>query len=133
MKSYYQPKRIGYRLPPPVYAKTVKFIQCYDFYVGLANVDERRSLTALNVEKVAVEKAQAEKYIELIEAALDNCVPAEHKDKVFGFVAREMTYAHLTEYDEEADIPKNEMKKWVQRFIWTVARELGEDYGYTEK
>ena len=126
MKDYYQYKKTGYKLPKPIYAKTVKTIQSYDFYQGVVNSVDNKSESKVTVDD-ANNKAVAEYYINIIDKALQEYVVKELREAIFSHVAREADYIYLSEiYNVSVSV----MKRWTQRFIYGVATELGENYGW---
>ncbi len=122
MKDYYQYQNTGYKLPKEIYAKTVKTIRAYDYYQGVVNsINNRSEIT----EKDINNKITAEWYINSIDRALSVYVAVDLREAVFAHVARGVEYIDL-----EAIYPYSAgtLKRWVQRFVYGVAVEFGEDY-----
>lgn len=124
MKDYYQRKKSEYKLPKPIYAKIVKTIQSYDFYKCVVDAVNSRSETLVH-EFDSVNRATAEYYIENIDDALENCVNEEYRNAVFEHTARNVAYDLL---EKKYGISASTMKRWVQRFVYGVAVNLGEDF-----
>lgn len=122
MKDYYQYQNNGYKLPKEIYAKTVKTIRAYGYYKGVINAIENKSEIR---EKDMNNKVTAEMYVSCIEAALEKYVAREFRGAAFDHVARGIEYPEL---EMIYYLTTSSMKRWVQRFVYGVAVELGEDY-----
>ena len=124
MKNYYQQKKGGWCLEPVIYAKTVKQIRCYRFFQQMirdyaaAGPEER---SKMDLQDVMI----AEAYVNAIDQGLQSYVPAEYREAVF---------AHLVDGEEYIDledrffVSASTMKRYVQVFVWGVAKELGENF-----
>ncbi len=124
MKNYYQQKKGGWCLEPVIYAKTVKQIRCYRFFQQMirdyaeAGMEER---SKMDLQDVMI----AEAYVNAIDQGLQSYVPSEYREAVF---------AHLVDGEEYIDledrffISSSTMKRYVQVFVWGVAKELGENF-----
>lgn len=109
MKAYYQSKKSTYRLPPPIYQKMVKTVEAYDFYKQLppGSVPE------------------AGRVLQAVDHALAVWVQEEYRQAVFLHVAQREPYFRL---EKDYGISVSTLKRWTQKFVYGVARELGEDY-----
>ena len=130
MKNYYQIKGMGYVLPKPIYRKTVNTIRAYNFYRSLSNqADEdgelNKSLDRCKVERVEVNAAMADFFINAIHEALRDYVVAEYREAVLVHLTEGRTYGDL---EEKFGISVSTLKRWTQRFVYGVATVLGENY-----
>ena len=130
MKNYNQVKGGGYVLPPPIYRKMVNTIRAYNFYQSLSNEPDEdgeinKSLNCGKVEKIAVNAAMGDYYINAIHSALNNYVAYEYREAVLANLTEDIPYYDL---EEEYGISVSTLKRWNQRFVYGVATELGENY-----
>lgn len=130
MKNYYQQKGMGFVLPQPIYRKTVNTIRAYNFYQSLSNqIDEdgeiNKSLDKGKVERLAVNAAMADFFINAIHEALKAFVAEEYREAVLIHLADDVPYCEL---EEKYGISISTLKRWTQRFVYGVATELGENY-----
>lgn len=126
MKNYYQPrggKKSQYALRDNTYRRMWYLIADYYYFKAVQTgqiplerfKDERNSIT----ETPAIESANFRIYTQAIERAMA-AIPSEYKEAVL---------SHITYHTRYADfdyVCEGTLKKWVHRFIWHVAKELGE-------
>jgi hypothetical protein len=122
MKNYYQYKN-DFCLPKPIYRKTVKTVQCYDFYKSIANTYSVNS--TCGTEKLTVNRMQAQHYVTAVDEALKNYVVEEYREAVFAHLLHRKKYADL---EFEYGISTSTMKRWVQKFVYGVATYLGDNF-----
>lgn len=126
MKSYYQPhgwKKGPFTLRDNTYRRMVYLIADYPYFLSVQSgevtlekfTDERHSRT----EDEVVSIHTFDHYIKAIEDAKKG-IPDIYVEDVLDHIINKKTYSHI-DYVHE-----NTMKKWVQRFIWLVAKNLGE-------
>lgn len=124
MKNYYQQKKNGFILDDNIYAKTVREIQCYNVYKKIINDVSNKSEIDIT-EKDIINKALAEKYIEIFNETLIKWVDEDYRECVFEHVVNRVIYETL---EEHYVFSISCMKRWVQVYIYGVAVELGEDF-----
>lgn len=124
MKSYYQQQKGGFTLPECVYAKTVKEIRCYNYFATL--IERIAAKSEINITEKDIENSViAKRYVKAVDAALEHYVSDEYRDAVFEHIILGIEYDVLEElYYFDAST----LKRWVQKFIYGVAVELGEDF-----
>ena len=122
MKSYYQYQKTGYKLPKPIYAKVVKTIAAYDYYQSVITGIKEKSENMVTDRDMAI-KADAEHYIQSIDSALENWVIEPLRKPIFLHVARGIEYAAL---EDMCYVSASVMKRSTQRFVYGVAKEIGE-------
>lgn len=122
MKDYYQRKKTGYKLPKTVYAKTVKTIQTYDYYQDVINKVNNKSVNKIT-QKDIDNRNVAEYYINVIDHALITNVHKDYQKPIFDHLVRAAKYIEL---EELYHFTTSTMKRWTQRFVYGVAKELGE-------
>lgn len=127
MKNYYQPrggKKGAYTLRDNTYRRMWYLISDYEYFKAvqageLSDIeclsDERNSTT----EMAAITRINYDQYIKAIDQA-KRAIPAEYVESVMRHIHDHTKYADLDYVCETT------LKKWVQRFIWHVAKELGE-------
>ena len=130
MKNYYQIKEMGYVLPHPIYRKTVNTIRAYNFYRSISNREDEdgeinRSLEGEAVALAAVNSASVDYYIDAIHTALSKYVIEEYREPVFRHLVDAVEYFEL---ERDHGISASTLKRWVQRWVFGVATELGENY-----
>jgi len=124
MKSYYQQRKGGFKLHQRVYEKTIKDIQLYYLCQSKINLLEEKSdlkITQNDVDNAVI----SAKYKNAIDVALEKYVIKEYRDAVFEHIVNRTEYSVL---EEIYYLSTPSMKKWVQRFVYGVAKELGEDF-----
>ena len=114
MKSYYQQRKGGFKLHQRVYEKTIKDIQLYYLCQSKINLLEEKSDLKISA-----------KYKNAVDVALEKYVIKEYRDAVFEHIVNRTEYSVL---EEIYYLSTPSMKKWVQRFVYGVAKELGEDF-----
>lgn len=126
MKAYYQPrggkksifalrdntyKRIWYLIADYPY-----FLACRAGYVKLEKFkDEKHSQT----EDEAISLANFEIYIKAIEDA-EKEIPEVYRDFILNHIINKTKYSEFQYAHEQT------LKMWLQKFIWHVAKNLGE-------
>ena len=126
MKNYYQPhggKKGEYAIRGNTYRRIWYLIADYPYFKAVQRgeiplqhfPDERNSVT----ENQAVERSNFDAYIEAIEKAMES-IPGEYVESVTAHI---MYHAKYKDFDF---VSEGTLKKWVQIFIWHVAKELGE-------
>lgn len=126
MKNYYQPhggKKGEFTLRDNTYRRMLYLIADYEYFKAVQRgeveleqlKDERNSTT----ETAAIKRVNFDTYIQAIEKAAE-AIPSEYVEAV------QMHIMHRKRYADFDHVSENTLKKWVQRFIWHVAKELGE-------
>lgn len=124
MKNYYQYKN-DYKLPGPIYRKTVKTIQAYNYYSSIANTFRTGSIHLQQVEKGVINSTHAQHYITAIDSALRDYVQEEYREAVFLHVVYRERYIDL---EETYGISESTLKRWVQKFVYGAATYLGDNF-----
>ena len=124
MKSYYQISKGGFKLKPPVYAKTVKEIACYRYFEETVKKINQKELQEKLTEKDIYKRATAKLYIKTIEKAL-NCIPVKYQKAIFEHLVDRSEYTYL---EQKYFVSASTMKRYTQLFVWKVATELDEDF-----
>lgn len=122
MKNYYQ-KKGPYTLRENTYRRMRYLIADYDFFKAAQrgeiefyqSKDERNSAT----ETSAIKRVNFDLYVQAIENAIQ-AIPSEYVRPVQEHLIYRKPYAYFDYVSEST------LKKWVQRYIWHVAKELGE-------
>lgn len=125
MKSYYQPKgkKGKYTLRDNTYRRMWYLIADYNYFKAVQAgeilleqfKDEKNSVTELE----AISSVNFDHYIDAIEAAKKQ-IPEMYVEHVLDHIINNAKYSDLDFVCEQT------LKKWAQRFIWHVAKELGE-------
>ena len=126
MKNFYQYKsgKMGvFTLRENTYRRMWYLISDYPYFkaVQSGEIDikelnwERQSVT----EEKAISLCNFDNYIEAIENA-QKAIPEAYVEDVMNHIVDYVMYKELNSASEPT------LKKWVQRFIWRVAKELGE-------
>lgn len=126
MKAYYQPrggKKGAYTLRDNTYRRMWYLIADYPYFkaleAGALTLEEFQDERNSSTETEAIGCCNFEHYIQAIEAAQKE-IPEIYVEDVMAHIAGHARYADLDYVCEQT------MKKWVQRFIWHVAKYLGE-------
>lgn len=109
-------------MPKPIYAKTVKTIQTYYYYLNVIETINNKSPIQVT-QKDIDNKNLAQKYVEVIDDALFMYVREEYREAIFNHIVKEVTYEEL---ERRYNLTTSSMKRWTQRFIYGVAKEIGE-------
>lgn len=126
MKSYYQLKsgKMGaYTLRDNTYRRMWYLIADYPYFKAVQNGEielrnlkwEQHSIT----EEKAISICNFDNYIQAIETA-KKAIPEVYVNDVLAHIINNGRYRDFDYVCEQT------LKKWVQRFIWRVAKELGE-------
>jgi len=126
MRSFYQlksGKKGAFTLRENTYRRMWYLIADYPYFKAVQNGEieikelswERQSET----EEKAVSVCAFDNYIEAIENALRE-IPEVYVNDVLDHIINNVMYRELSSGCELT------LKKWVQRFIWHVAKEMGE-------
>jgi hypothetical protein len=126
MRSFYQYKsgKMGeFTLRENTYRRMWYLIADYPYFKAVAEGEidikelnwERQSVT----EEKAISLCNFGNYIEAIENA-KQAIPELYIEDVMNHIINNVRYKELTSASDAT------LKKWVQRFIWRVAKELGE-------
>ena len=126
MKSFYQLKsgKMGeYTLRDNTYRRMWYLIADYPFFKAVQNgeieLKELKWVKQSVTEEKAVSLCNFDNYINAI----------EHAEKAIPEIYVKDVMAHIISNGKYRDfdcVCEQTMKKWVQRFIWRVAKELGE-------
>lgn len=124
MKAYYQPrggKKGEYTLRENAYRRTWYLIADYPYYKKMQAEGAGRTVVRETEFGYKIEgpPLQYIKYIEAIEAARSE-IPEIYRNDVLSHIIERKKYKDMEGADERT------LKKWVQRFIWHVARNLGD-------
>lgn len=126
MKSYYQPhggKKGPFTLRDNTYRRMVYLIADYDYFVavstGLIDMEKFKDERHSEPEDNAISRSNFDQYIKAINDA-KKAVPDIYVDDVMDHIINKTKYSNIPAVHE------NTLKKWVQRFIWQVAKNLGE-------
>lgn len=126
MKAYYQPrggKKGAYTLRDNTYRRMWYLIADYPYFkaleAGQLTLEEFQDERNSSTETEATSRCNFEPYIKAIEAA-QKAIPAEYVEDVMAHIIYHVRYADFDYVCEQT------LKKWVQRFIWHVAKQLGE-------
>lgn len=122
MRSYYQQLKTDYTLHPAIYAKTVKTIAAYYQYKKIVDtVNNKSDITYDDVN----ERMVADCYIKAIHKSLRDWVNRDYRKACFDHVVKGIGYIEL---EEKYYLSISSMKRWVQVFVYGVAKELGEEF-----
>lgn len=126
MKSYYQlkgGKKGAFTLRENTYRRMWYLIADYPYFKavqsGQVKLERFKEERYSEPEAIAVSKNNFNEYIEAIEEATKG-IPDIYVENVLEHIINKREYLDM-DYVHE-----NTMKKWVQRFIWLVAKNLGE-------
>lgn len=126
MKSYYQlhgGKKGAFTLRENTYRRMWYVIADYPYFKavqsGETKLERFRDERHSEPEDIAVSKNNFNEYIQAIEEAAKE-IPDIYVEDVMEHII------HKREYVDMNYVHENTMKKWVQRFIWLVAKNLGE-------
>ena len=124
MKRYYQPKgdkKGKYALRENVYRRTWYLIADYPYYKK-THGKEGGGTVVRETEfgyRIQGPPLQYLKYIEAIEAAKKE-IPEQYIDDIMSHIMEKKRYKDIEGVSEKT------LKKWVQKFIWHVAHNLGD-------
>lgn len=127
-KSYYQSKVYNnatnaYKLPENLYRQMIYTIKDYPRYMneknGISEIPLNPGDTKSFVENMAVLRTNNNYRIVAIDKALEN-IPEDLREEVFAHIVYNKKYIDINYTCE------NTMKKYVQIFIYFVAKNLGE-------
>lgn len=126
MKSYYQlkgGKKGAFTLRENTYRRMWYLIADYPYFKavqsGKVKLERFKEEHYSEPEYIAVSKNNFNEYIDAIEEAT-KAIPDIYVENVLAHIINKREYLDM-DYVHE-----NTMKKWVQRFIWLVAKNLGE-------
>lgn len=124
-KMYYQPKggkKGQFALRENTYRRMWYLIADYPYFKWITEnrpADSVREETAAYQIDCSQEQEQLERYIEAIERAKQQ-IPEDYVEYIMSHIIEKKRYKDMDGVSEKT------LKIWTQRFIWHVARNLGD-------
>lgn len=123
-KDYYQSNNGGFRLDPSTYRFMAWHARRYPMF--LQRLEELENKNPLKITtKDIVDKADVERHIRILEESIGKYVEEDYQKAVEEHSWYAVEYFDL---EDKYHADTSTMKRAVQKYIWGLAQEYGEDF-----